>query len=116
MPDIRLSSLTRRFGPLIAVNDVTITFPEGTVTCLLGPSGCGKTTLDAHDRRAGNANSGAVWFGHRDVTRLPPRRRDVGMVFQYPVMYRPLSVQENIELALHSEHRLSAADRLSTAG
>ena len=88
-----------------------MTFPEGSVTCLLGPSGCGKTTLMRMVAGLETPSAGRVWFGARDVTRLPPRRRDVGMVFQYPVMYRPLSVQENIALALRSEGKLSAAQR-----
>ncbi len=111
MPDIRLEGLTRRFGSMTAVDDITMTFPEGTVTCLLGPSGCGKTTLMRMIAGLETPSSGRVWFGSRDVTRLPPRRRDVGMVFQYPVMYRPLSVQENIALALRSEGKLSATER-----
>ena len=110
MPDIRLASLTRRFGDLTAVNDVTMTFPEGTVTCLLGPSGCGKTTLMRMIAGLEAPSSGRVIFGNREVTRLPARRRDVGMVFQYPVMYRTCSVQGNIELALRGE-RLSETDR-----
>lgn len=111
MPDIRLSSLTRRFGAIAAVNDITMTFPEGTVTCLLGPSGCGKTTLMRMIAGLETPSSGSIRFGDRDVTRLPPRKRDVGMVFQYPVMYRPLNVEENIALALQRERRMSQAER-----
>ncbi len=111
MPDIRLEGLTRRFGSFAAVDDINMTFPEGTVTCLLGPSGCGKTTLMRMIAGLETPSSGQVWFGSRNVTRLPPRRRDVGMVFQYPVMYRPLSVQDNIALALRSEGKLSGAER-----
>ena len=111
MPDIRLQSLTRRFGALTAVSDVTMTFPEGTVTCLLGPSGCGKTTLMRMIAGLETPTSGSIRFGSRDVTRLPPRKRDVGMVFQYPVMYRPLSVAENIALALRNEGKLAPEER-----
>ena len=111
MPDIRLAGLSRRFGGITAVDDVSMTFPEGTVTCLLGPSGCGKTTLMRMIAGLETPSAGQILFGTRDVTRLPPRRRDVGMVFQYPVMYRPLSVQDNIALALRSEGKLSAAER-----
>jgi ABC-type sugar transport system ATPase subunit len=111
LPDIRLTSLTRSFGSLIAVDNITMTFPEGTVTCLLGPSGCGKTTLMRMIAGLEQPSSGHIHFGGRDVTYLPTRRRDVGMVFQYPVMYRPLSVQENIDLSLRSEGRLSPAER-----
>ncbi len=111
MPDIRLDRLSKRFANFAAVDDVSMTFPEGTVTCLLGPSGCGKTTLMRMIAGLEMPSSGRVLFGARDVTRLPPRRRDVGMVFQYPVMYRPLTVQENIALALRSEGKLSTAAR-----
>ena len=108
MPDIHLTSLCKRFGHHMAVADVTMTFPAGTVTCLLGPSGCGKTTLLRMIAGLEMPSTGSIHFGRREITRLPPRRRDVGMVFQYPVMYRPLSVQENIMLALRSERRLPA--------
>ena len=111
MPDIRLEGLTRRFGQITAVDDITMIFAEGSVTCLLGPSGCGKTTLMRMVAGLEAPSAGRVWFGPRDMTRLPPRRRDVGMVFQYPVMYRPLSVQDNIALALRSEGKLNAAER-----
>ncbi len=111
MPDIRLSGLIRRFGAVTAVNDVTMSFAEGTVTCLLGPSGCGKTTLMRMIAGLETPSSGHVIFGDRDVTRLPTRRRDVGMVFQYPVMYRTRTVQENIEIALQHDRRFSRQDR-----
>ena len=111
MPDISLAMISRRFGSLLAVNDVTMTFPEGTVTCLLGPSGCGKTTLMRMIAGLETPSTGRIRFGARDVTALPARRRDVGMVFQYPVMYRSLSVRQNIELALRHERQLSAAER-----
>jgi ABC-type sugar transport system ATPase subunit len=111
MPDIRLTGLTRRFGDIVAVNDVTMAFPEGTVTCLLGPSGCGKTTLMRMIAGLETPSSGRIAFGGRDVTRLPTRKRDVGMVFQYPVMYRTATVQENIELALRHDRRFAEQDR-----
>jgi ABC-type sugar transport system ATPase subunit len=111
MPDIRLTGLTRRFARMIAVNDITMTFPEGTVTCLLGPSGCGKTTLMRMIAGLETPSSGRIAFGDRDVTHLPTRRRDVGMVFQYPVMYRTLTVRQNIEIALQHDRSFSHADR-----
>ncbi|MDQ2803780.1 MAG: ABC transporter ATP-binding protein [Pseudomonadota bacterium] len=111
MPDIRLRGLTRRYGDIVAVNDVTMTFPEATVTCLLGPSGCGKTTLMRMIAGLETPTSGTIAFGERDVTRLPTRKRDVGMVFQYPVMYRTATVQENIELALQHDRSFAHADR-----
>ena len=111
MPDIRLEHLTCRFGATVAVNDITTVFAEGSVTCLLGPSGCGKTTLLRMIAGLERPTAGRVFFGERDVTHLRARRRDVAMVFQYPVMYRTLSVVENVELPLRSDRSLSAADR-----
>ena len=111
MPDIRLEHLTCCFGATVAVNDITTIFAEGSVTCLLGRSGCGKTTLLRMIAGLERPTAGRVFFGERDVTDLRARRRDVAMVFQYPVMYPTLSVVENIELPLRSDRSLSAADR-----
>ena len=111
MPDIRLTNLTRAFGSMIAVNDISAVFPEGSVTCLLGPSGCGKTTLMRMIAGLETPSHGRIAFGAKDVTTLPPNRRDVAMVFQYPVMYRTCSVIENIELPLQRDRSLSASDR-----
>ena len=111
MPDIRLTNLTRAFGSMIAVNDISAVFPEGSVTCLLGPSGCGKTTLMRMIAGLETPSRGRIAFGNKDVTNLPPNRRDVAMVFQYPVMYRTCSVVENIELPLQRDRSLSASER-----
>jgi ABC-type sugar transport system ATPase subunit len=111
MPDIVLTNLTRAFSNLRAVDDISAVFPEGSVTCLLGPSGCGKTTLMRMIAGLETPTSGRIAFGEREVTHLPPSRRDVAMVFQYPVMYRTCSVAENIALPLQRDRSLSAADR-----
>jgi ABC-type sugar transport system ATPase subunit len=102
MSEIRVEQLTKTFGVLRAVDDVTFTFPNGQVTCLLGPSGCGKTTLMRIIAGLEHQSAGQVFFGDRDVSALPPRKRDIGMVFQYPVVYRGISVARNIELPLQS--------------
>jgi ABC-type sugar transport system ATPase subunit len=110
MAEIRVEQLTKTFGSLRAVDDVTFTFPDGQVTCLLGPSGCGKTTLMRIIAGLERQSTGRVFFGDQDVSRLSPSKRDVGMVFQYPVVYRGISVHRNIELPLESL-RLSRAER-----
>jgi ABC-type sugar transport system ATPase subunit len=110
MPDIHLTHVSRVFGAFKAVDDITTMFPEGTVTCLLGPSGCGKTTLMRMIAGLETPTDGSIRFGTRDVTYLPPRKRDVAMVFQYPVMYRTLNVIENIELPLRRDRSLSPAE------
>jgi ABC-type sugar transport system ATPase subunit len=100
--DIRVERLTKTFGALRAVDDVSFTFPNGQVTCLLGPSGCGKTTLMRIIAGLESQTEGDVFFGERNVSTLSPSKRDIGMVFQYPVVYRGISVYRNIELPLQS--------------
>ena len=110
MADIRVANLTKTFGALRAVDDVTFAFPSGKVTCLLGPSGCGKTTLMRIIAGLETQTSGAIYFGDQDVSRLSPSKRSIGMVFQYPVVYRGISVYRNIELPLQSM-KLSKPER-----
>jgi len=111
MADVRVEGLRRQFGSLLAVKDISFVFPQEAVTCLLGPSGCGKTTLLRMIAGLERPSGGTIRFGDRDVTALPARRRDVAMVFQYPVMYRTLSVIENIDLPLANDRTLTPADR-----
>lgn len=110
MAEVRVERLTKSFKELNAVDDVSFTFGESEVTCLLGPSGCGKTTLMRIIAGLETPTSGEVFFGSENVTRLKPSKRDVGMVFQYPVVYRGVSVYENIELPLKGM-KLDAAER-----
>jgi ABC-type sugar transport system ATPase subunit len=110
MAEIRVDQLTKTFGSLHAVDDVSFTFPNGQVTCLLGPSGCGKTTLMRIIAGLETQTSGTVFFGEKDVSRLSPSKRNIGMVFQYPVVYRGISVYRNIELPLQSM-KLAKAER-----
>jgi ABC-type sugar transport system ATPase subunit len=102
MAEIRLRNLTKRFGSIVAVDDLTYEFPDGQVTCLLGPSGCGKTTLLRMIGGLETPTTGEVFLGDRNVTKLSPRKREIGMVFQYPVVYKGLTVRENIRLPLLS--------------
>jgi ABC-type sugar transport system ATPase subunit len=110
MAEIRVQDLTKTFGTLHAVDDVSFTFPNGQVTCLLGPSGCGKTTLMRIIAGLETQTAGEVFFGDQNVSRLSPSKRNIGMVFQYPVVYRGISVYRNIELPLQSM-KLSKAER-----
>jgi len=100
MSEIRVVNLVKRFGRFTALDGIDFSFPAGKVTCLLGPSGCGKTTLLRIISGLEMPTEGRVLFGDRDVTALPPRKRNIGMVFQYPVVYRGVTVRKNIELPL----------------
>lgn len=110
MADIRVDNLRKTFGSLVAVDDISFSFPDSQVTCLLGPSGCGKTTLMRIIAGLEQPTAGDVYFGDRRVTHLAPSKREIGMVFQYPVVYRGISVYRNIELPLLSD-KLSKAER-----
>jgi len=105
MADIRLEGLRREFddGAVVACRDLDLTFKDGTTTCLLGPSGCGKTTLMRIIAGLDQPTSGRVYFGDKDVTDVKTRNRDLGMVFQYPVVYQGATVRENIALPLRGE-------------
>jgi ABC-type sugar transport system ATPase subunit len=109
MVKVQLNEVTKTFGSFHAVKDVSLQFPEHTTTCLLGPSGCGKTTLLRMIAGLETPTSGSIKIAGQDVTEWPARRRDIAMVFQYPVIYRGLSVFENIALPLQ-ELKLSKAE------
>ncbi len=109
MFDIRLENVTKKFGDFTAVDDITFTIPKSSVTVLLGPSGCGKTTLMRMIAGLETPTTGKIFFGEHEVTNVSTKRRNIGMVFQYPVIYRGTSVRKNLELPLLSE-KLSKAE------
>ncbi|GAA4537802.1 ABC transporter ATP-binding protein [Pseudonocardia xishanensis] len=102
MSDIRLTGITKRYtrGSAPAVDDVSLTVADGEFMVLLGPSGCGKTTLLRTIAGLEHADIGTVHLGDRDVTALPPRRRDLAMVFQGYAVFPHLTVAENIGFGL----------------
>jgi len=103
MSEIRLENLRKEFKDTVAVEGVSIAFRSSAVTCLLGPSGCGKTTMMRMIAGLEQPTSGDVFFDEERVTDVPTRKRQIGMVFQYPVVYAGISVRENIELPLMHE-------------
>lgn len=111
MVEIVIDNVTKMFGDFTAIDAMDAVFRDGAVTCLLGPSGCGKTTLMRMIVGLERPTSGRILFGNRDMGALPPRKRNVGMVFQYPVMYPTLSVEENIALPLRQDRSIDARER-----
>ena len=106
MADIVVRGVTKSFdrGRVTAVSDVDLTVADGEFFVLLGPSGCGKTTLLRMIAGLEFADSGSVTIGNRDVTTLPPRRRDLAMVFQNYAVFPHLTVFENIAFGLKMRH------------
>ena len=110
MADLALAHLVKRFaGGVVGVDDVTLTVGEGAFTALVGPSGCGKTTILRLVAGLEEPTSGTVQIGGRDVTWLPPRERDVAMVFQNYALYPHLTVRENIAFPL-AVRRMAGAE------
>lgn len=102
MAEVTLDGITKTFGAEVALDDVTLTIPDGSFVVLLGPTGAGKTTtlrlvsgLDRPDR-------GKLMIGGRDMAGLTPAFRNVAMVFQQYSLYPHLTVRQNLEFPLRS--------------
>jgi len=100
MIPLRLDHITKRFGAVTAVDDVSLTVEPGELFFLLGPSGCGKTTLLRIVAGFYDPDAGRVFFGDADVTDRPPYRRNCGMVFQNYALWPHMTVQENVAWGL----------------
>ncbi len=90
----------RRYGPAIAVQDLSLHIQPGTLVTLLGPSGCGKTTSLRMIAGLEQPSEGQVRIGTKDVTGLPPDQRDVSMVFQSYALFPHMSVGQNVAYGL----------------
>ncbi len=99
---IRIERLTKRFGNVIGVDDVTLSVAEGEFVTLLGPSGCGKSTLLRMLGGFAQPTSGRIFLAGKDVTQLPPNRRDVNMVFQDYALFPHMSVGKNVAYGLRA--------------
>src|SRR3954454_7261191 len=93
---IRFVGVGKTFGEAVALRSLDLDVPEGRFLVLLGPSGCGKTTALRILAGLETPTAGTVEIGDRDVTGLPPRARDVAMVFQSYALYPHMSVGENV--------------------
>jgi multiple sugar transport system ATP-binding protein len=94
--ELRFEQVSKRFDQAPVLSDFTLDIPDGSFLVLLGPSGCGKTTAMRIAAGLEQPTSGQVFIGGRDVTGIPPRARDVAMVFQSYALYPHLKVWENI--------------------
>ncbi|HEX2221981.1 MAG TPA: ABC transporter ATP-binding protein [Candidatus Limnocylindria bacterium] len=98
--DVRLDRVTKRFGDVVAVDDLSLGVERGEFFSLLGPSGCGKTTTLRMIGGFEEATAGRVFLGDADVTDQPPYRRDVNTVFQNYALFPHLSVFDNVAFGL----------------
>ena len=100
VPEIRLSRLTKRFGDVRAVDDISLDIRSGEFFSLLGPSGCGKTTTLRMLGGFELPSTGRIELRGVDVTMAPPDKRPVNMVFQHYALFPHLNVGENIAFGL----------------
>jgi spermidine/putrescine transport system ATP-binding protein len=98
--DLHLEGVTKRFGSFVAVDDLTLSVPEGAFFALLGPSGCGKTTTLRMVAGLEDPTLGRVLIGGEDITSLRPYKRPVNTVFQSYALFPHLTIFENIAFGL----------------
>jgi ABC-type sugar transport system ATPase subunit len=111
MVQISLERVSRRFGTVVAVDDVDLEIADGSFTVLLGPSGCGKTTTLNMIAGLEEVSAGRIRFDGEEVQDRPPHKRDIAMVFQSYALYPNRSVRDNIAFPL----RMSRVDKREIA-
>lgn len=118
--DLNYCNVSKMFGAggknvVQALRDVSFTIQPGELFCLLGPSGCGKTTLLRSTAGLETVTSGKILYGDKDMTAIPPFRRNIGMVFQSFALYPHMSIFENVAYGLRVRKRPEAEVREKVA-
>ncbi|MGF6779794.1 ABC transporter ATP-binding protein [Paraburkholderia sp. GAS334] len=105
---VSIRSAVKRYGPVVALDDVSLDIAPGEFVSLLGPSGSGKTTLLGILGGFVQPSSGTVWVGERDITFAPPHKRNIGIVFQNYALFPHMTVGENVAFALRARREPKA--------
>src|SRR6476660_4766828 len=98
----------KHYGDFVALDNVDFEVPAGSLTALLGPRGSGKSTLLRAIAGLDQPGSGTLTINDRDVTRVPPQRRDIGFVFQHYAAFKHMTVRDNIAFGLKIRRRPKA--------
>jgi len=112
MADLKLHGISKSFGAVSAVKDLSLDIASGEFVVLLGPSGAGKTTTLRLVAGLEQADAGQVWIDGRDVSQVAPALRDVTFVFQQYSLYPHLSVYDNLAFPLRSPLRKTSEDEI----
>ncbi|MBL8152477.1 MAG: ABC transporter ATP-binding protein, partial [Blastocatellia bacterium] len=114
MAYLELEALSKFFGKVRAADNVSLSIEKGECLALLGPSGCGKTTLLRMIAGLEPPDAGRILLDGKDVTKLPPEKRRVGLVFQNYALFPHLSVFDNVAfgLAARSKNRVEITKKV----
>src|SRR5262245_34723307 len=102
---ISIQNISKRFGDFVALDDVSLEVPTGSLVALLGPSGSGKSTLLRIIAGLERPDAGAVHIADEDVTAASPQERGIGFVFQHYAAFKHMTVFENVAFGLKVRHR-----------
>src|SRR5206468_3405287 len=97
---LRLTGIGKQFGKFTALSDVSLSVERGKLVTFLGPSGCGKTTLLRIIAGLETQDTGAIVQNGRTISRLPPMKRDYGIVFQSYALFPNLTIFDNVAYGL----------------
>src|SRR5918996_4305675 len=100
MAYVELENLRRHFGDVVALDGISLALEEGEFVSFLGPSGCGKTTALRLVAGFDRPDAGRIVVDGRDMTRVPPNRRNMGMVFQAYSLFPNMTAARNVEFGL----------------
>jgi putative spermidine/putrescine transport system ATP-binding protein len=115
MTAVRLDGLTRRYGAVLALDELDLDIASGEFLALLGPSGCGKTTALRAIAGFDQPDAGRVLVDGRDITGVPASKRDMGMVFQAYSLFPNLTTAENVAFGLRVRRRSGAEQKRRAA-
>ncbi len=105
---ITVTGARKNYGDFAALDDVTLDIPSGSLTALLGPSGSGKSTLLRSIAGLEHPDSGTITIAGKDVTGVPPQKRDIGFVFQHYAAFKHMTVRDNVAFGLKIRKRPKA--------
>ncbi|WP_420392963.1 ABC transporter ATP-binding protein [Acuticoccus sp.] len=100
MGSINFVDVSKHYGPVVAVDEVTLDVAQGEFVTILGPSGSGKTTVLSIIAGLNHPTAGEIWIGGRNVTALPAAKRNLGLVFQSYALFPHMSVFDNVAFPL----------------
>src|SRR5512134_714537 len=100
MADVRFEHVEKRFGSNVVIPDLSLDIRDEEFMVLVGPSGCGKTTALRMIAGLEEVSAGNVSIGGRVVNDLPPKERDIAMVFQSYALYPHMTIRENLDFGL----------------